>query len=112
VALKKRVGTKPESTSTTLPSEGCKLSAKYSTLWDFLVATCWPDGELRVTGTVMLLRDGPALKAWIHDRAQCCSTWVSGPTLTAVLERAEKALDSEEGDWREDRPQQGAKRSR
>jgi len=112
VGLKRRVSTTSESSSIALPAEGCKLSSKYSTLWDFLVATLWPDGAPRQTGTVMILRDGPALKAWIHDRDQGCSTWVSGPTLTAVLDRAERALDSEEGDWRADRPSGTGKRSR
>jgi len=112
VVLKRRTGSGAESITTTLPTEGCKLSQKYSTLWDFLVATCWPDGTPRVTGTLMLLRDGVAVKGWLHDRDQTCSTWVSGPTLTAVLERAEKALDSEEGDWRADRPAAAGRRAR
>lgn len=74
---------------------------------DFLTLSAWPDGAVRQPGTVMILWEMGWWKAWIHDRSQCRSAWVSGPTPEALFAAVEKLLESDQGDWRPTTPGKG-----
>lgn len=72
----------------------------YPALTEYLVSLVWPDGQARVTSTLLLLFEEGLWKACVNDRANDRSLWLSGRTPDAVLERVEEALAGGLCDWR------------
>jgi hypothetical protein len=74
-------------------------------LVEFLGQTKWPDGKERRTGTVMLLHEDGVWKAWLHDRAQGLTAWVSTSTLVDLLPAVAVCIEGEGASWRADKGQ-------
>lgn len=71
-------------------------------LVEFLTALKWEDGAARQVGTVMLMVDGSAWKAWVHDRDGKRSCFVSARTPWDLLNTVEDVLANAGGEWRPD----------
>lgn len=80
---------------------------RFPGLLEWLTAEEWEDSKPRVTGTVMLFREGGRWKAWLHDRGERQGSFVTAGTLDGLLAAAEQAVLSGEGDWRPDRKVSG-----
>jgi hypothetical protein len=98
--LQKLKGSADSGGASSKPLETCPLSKRFPTLAAFLSMTSWPDGEVRCTGTVTLLFEDGLCKAAINDRDASMSAFVSGKTLTSLLEALEKGLDTSSLEFR------------
>jgi hypothetical protein len=78
----------------------CALSKKYPALSEFLSSLTWEDGSVRATGTITLMCDQGVMKAALNDRDSMCGTFVSGRSLTALLEAIEAGLAGGSLEWR------------
>ena len=85
----------------TIDGEG--LEAVAPALMEFLTLCVWEDGKVRQTGTLMLLAEGGRWKAWLHDRDQRRSGWVTAATLRDLIDAVERGVHQESVDWRVDR---------
>lgn len=65
-----------------------------------------------MTGTLTLMRDGDLFKACLNDRDSECSAFISGKTLTSLLEAVEAALKEGKADWRAWKPGEAGKSRR
>lgn len=85
----------------------CPLVDRFPALWEYLTETADEEGKARQTATLLITLDGDRLKAWFNDRDNSRSAWVSGSTLTGVLESLEEGLKGDELDWRFTPPKGG-----
>jgi|SRR5882724_11656 len=81
----------------------CDLSREWAALWEFLSATKWSDGKPRECGTVLVLCEAGRWKAWLHDKHDRQSAWVTADTLRGVLSAADEAVGSDQTEWRPDK---------
>ena len=72
----------------------------YPLLCEFLSSVAWPEGDARITGTVLLLFEEGTFKAWVNDRDGARTAFVSGRTPDDVLAKVEAGLGSDQLDWR------------
>lgn len=110
MALKRLPASPGGGASSPKPAERCKLAERFPTCWEFLALLTWEDGQSRVPGTVLLFSDAGTFKACLNDRDASMSAFVSGSTLTGLLEAMEKGLLAGSLDWRakrDDRPKGG-----
>lgn len=99
-------GSSPQSAS----YASCKLAERFPTLWEFLTSSKWEDGGERCTGTMTLMAEQGMVKAALNDRDAGASCFVSGRTLSSLLEAVEKGLDGASLEWRvkrDERPKGG-----
>lgn len=83
--------------------KACELSKKFPTLWEFLTKTSWGKDDPRIPGTLFLMMQDGILKASVSDRDSCEVLWVSGQSLTELIEVVDAALNDPGADWRVDR---------
>lgn len=91
-----------------------KEAEKHPALWEFLTDG-GPDpatGEVRETATVLVFRDGDALKACINDRETSRQLFVTSDGLGGLWRALERALTAEHPDWRMKGGRGAAKKSR
>jgi hypothetical protein len=81
----------------------CALATRYPNFFDFLAADWWSDTEARVTGKCHAWKEEGILKLCLADRDAARVLFLSGRTLTELLEVAEAALADPGADWRPDR---------
>jgi len=85
-------------------STSCSISSTFPTLAEFLAETEWEDGSSRIPGTVMLFTEDGRWKAWVHDRDQGIGAFLSNTGLQSLLSALDRALRTNDLDWRADRP--------
>jgi hypothetical protein len=66
--------------------------------------TEYEDGKRRQTATLTLLWEEQVWKCCVNDRDNNRSLWVSGDSISEVIERAEKALHDDSPAWRTYKP--------
>lgn len=93
-------------------SEACEIMRAYPALTEFLACEAWEPGLGRITGTLLLCSEGGRWRAWLNDRDSQASTWVSGPSLTALLLAADGGLRLGGLDWRAAKPLGGGRGGR
>lgn len=81
-----------------------ELEKRYPTVWQYLVADSYPDGQVRQRSTIMLITEGDVVKLCLNDRDNNQSLWVTGSSLGATLKALEAAVTSEVAPWRENKP--------
>lgn len=97
--LKRNVGTKaPGDQKPAL--EFCALMKQYPALVEFLTLDVWDAQNVRETGTVLACFNGDRWTMWLNDRDSGRSAWISGDTLTDLLDSAEDGLRSSSIEWR------------
>jgi len=75
-------------------------SSVYPALSEFLVASRWSNGDVRIPGTLTLFTDGPTWKLCLSDRSQGRVAFVSGASPPLALQAAEAGLVGSTLDWR------------
>lgn len=80
--------------------EGDALSAAWPALWRYLTDDRWDDGSPRERATVLLVVEGPFVKAWLNDRAAQRSAWVTGVGLEDTLKTLDQGLAQDSLAWR------------
>jgi hypothetical protein len=88
----------------------CSLSQSFPALVEFLAASKWADGAPRLPGTVTLFSDDGAWKLCLSDKDSQRIAFVTAPSPTEALERAEAGLRGSALDWRLQRPHSGQRR--
>ena len=83
--------------------EDLAWASTYPAVWEFLVASSWAPGEPRQTGTVLLVVDEGAVKAWVHDRDGSRSAWLSSGGVASLLGALDGLLREDGLDWRPDK---------
>jgi hypothetical protein len=89
------------------PSAESKMSSQHELTHEFLTGQKWDDGTPRKTGTVMVLWEEGLWKAWVHDRAQMASAWVSGKTQEELWKVIERKFKEGSMEWRKTVPGKG-----
>jgi len=83
---------------------------KYPSLWLFLTAVTYPEGDRRQTGTVLIFLDAGRLKACLSDRECGEVAFVSHATPDGLLEAVEAGLAGGGLDWRAAHKKGGGRR--
>lgn len=83
-----------------LVAEQCAIMARYARLWEFLTQSTFDDGSARVLPTLTLFCEGRMLKACCNDRAEGVVAFVTGASLTSILEALEEGISGDCLDWR------------
>jgi len=78
----------------------CPLIERYPAISEFLTLDFWDDKSSRETGTLLLCFGEGRWKAWLNDRDGYLTAWLSGETLTALLDAVEKGFLNGDIDWR------------
>lgn len=85
-----------------------KVTEGAPTLWAYLTEQRGAEpGEVRETSTVLLFRDGDALKALVSDREMGKKLFVTATGLGTLWKAIESALTAEHPDWRDDSGRRG-----
>jgi hypothetical protein len=77
-----------------------KLFAEYSSLWEFLTLSHWPDGKKRRTGRLSLSCDVGGLRLSLSDEETGLYASINGATVDDLLLLAEVALRDATMAWR------------
>jgi len=86
------------------PLSDPETAKAYPSLWEFLTAQQWGNGDRRDTGTLLVFVEGPVVKACVKDKDASAVAFVSARTLKELLQAVDKGLESGGLDWRADRP--------
>jgi hypothetical protein len=78
----------------------CALSDLYPALWEFLTVMSWEDGTARAPGSLSVFFGGYGLQAALNDKDGGLVAFVSGDTLTALLEALDQGIANDALDWR------------
>lgn len=92
----------------TLPSECLgDWAQKYPLVCEFLLSATWDDGSLRVPGLLRLsTRDGK-LTVMLKCEDSHRVAFISATSLKEALQLAQKGLETDRLDWREDKYEKG-----
>ena len=82
------------------PTERCRWLQDHPALCEFLSLSFWEDGESRIPGTLLLCFGEGRWKCWINDRDSGRTAWLSGGTMTDLLDGLEARLQADNLDWR------------
>lgn len=85
----------------------CRLGEGYPTLLEFLSSSRWPDGKPRIRGTMLITWSEGRFRCWLNDKDAGRSSWVSQETLSDLLASVESGLESDDLEWRKDKPKAG-----
>lgn len=99
---------------TTLEQVDPWLLKKWPAVAEFLTLSQWEDGTARQRGSLIIFLEDGFLKACLSDRDADLVCFVSSATLQGLLDKADKALQDDNADWRPSskaRAQQGRKRA-
>jgi hypothetical protein len=75
-----------------------------STLLEFLSSVLWEDGSKREPGTLTLTVTAGRWSLRVKDPNGKRYAYLTGDTVDSCLESVEKGLQSDQLDWREDKP--------
>lgn len=78
----------------------CPLLIRYPALSEYLALDEYPDGTKRVTSTLLLFVEESELKCCLNDRDQSRTCFVTGQTLSEMLDHLEAGLCDENLQWR------------
>jgi hypothetical protein len=81
-----------------------EVSGLFPALVEFVTLIRWSATESRDTGTLLLTCHDGRFRLWLNDRDSRQSAWVSGESVIACLESAERGLIGGCLDWRADKP--------
>lgn len=90
-----------------LPVERGKVLIAFASVLDFLSTKSWPDGSVRVTGTITLSMENSLWKACVKCRDSGGVAFVSAETPDGLLKALDKGLEANNLEWRNDRFQEG-----
>lgn len=79
---------------------GNEFASTYPSLWAFLSASAYDDGESRQTGTMLLFVEQGKVKACLNDRECSDVSFVTGGDVLTLLQRVEEGLRLGDLDWR------------
>ena len=82
------------------PSESCRWMSQHPALCEFLTLSSWEGGEIRETGTLLVCWGDGQFKAWINDRDSGRTAWLSGSTISELLDLVEERLRGDTLEWR------------
>jgi len=86
------------------------FAVTYPALYEFLSVDCWPDGEPRDCGSLILFVEEGLLKVCLSDRAQDMVAFRSGCDLADCLSSIDSGLQDGSLDWRQGK--RGGKRGK
>lgn len=94
------------SSSPLLSGTACNgtIFESFPTLWEFLTLSTWPDASSRKLGTVILFVEGDRWKCCLKDPNVPRVAFVTGKDLDSLFLAANEGLESNDLDWRPDRP--------
>lgn len=84
------------------PSDDAFLRA-YPLIHEYLTTTRWEGGELRETSTLFLFFEQNVFKLMVNDRDLKRKCFVSAGSVSAVLAKADRGLETGDLDWRPDK---------
>lgn len=87
-----------------VPLEACPLSERWPALAEFLSSGAWDNGDPRERGTMLLVWSDGRWRAWLNDKDTGAAAWMSGETLSEVLDDASEALREGSLEWRVVKP--------
>ena len=80
------------------------LHVLYPLLIEYLTCTQWDSGETRQTATMLLFFEQNLLKCCFNDRDLKRRCFVSASSLSVLLSKLDRGIETGDLDWREDRP--------
>lgn len=89
-----------------------KVLAGFANLLEFLSMRTWPDGSLRLTGTITLSTEGSSWKATLKDRDSAGVAFVTADTPDSLLKALDKGIEAGTLEWRDDKFQGGSGKRR
>jgi hypothetical protein len=78
--------------------------AAFPALYEYLIATTWPDGKPREVSTLLVLAEQGKWKGMLNDRANSRVAWFSGDSVETLLATIDRGLRDGGADWRASRP--------
>lgn len=108
----RRPGAAPAASSAPAVLPVCEFAERYPALLEFLSLTSWDDGAPRVPGSALLTHEDGVFKLWLNDRACDRTAWLSGLTVSILLESAESGILADSIGWRRAYKGQNGKRGR
>lgn len=101
----------PQSGNPAGPLEPPEDMVDFTSTWEFLTSTVWPDtGEPRQTGTILLFAEDGRLKVCLNDRDQGVLAFSVVDAGDGVWLTVEAVLDDPKTVWRANRQQRGARK--
>jgi len=94
-------------TGCSVSAEGGSWSKSLGSLVEFLSSSSYDDGSPRKPGTVMVMWEDGAWKAWLHEREMSATAFLSASTPDGLLKVVNDALAADRVPWRPDRRPQG-----
>lgn len=77
-----------------------KFEKGHPTLWLYLSAKVWPDGEVRKRSSLVVFCEDGMLKGCLSDRDTDSSLWAASSTFSGLLEALEGRLTEDVPEWR------------
>lgn len=88
-----------------------KDAAVYTSLWEYLSATKYPDGTERIPSTIVVISEGGRWKACLSDKDNARSCWKSADTLEELMLLLDQAAAiNDPTDWRQSKPPEPRKK--
>jgi len=89
-----------------LQGPALEWATTHPALHEYLTLEKYPDGGQRQTATLLLFVEGTEWKGCLRDRDTSRTLWASAGSLLDVIETLELILQSDDAQWRKDKPQQ------
>lgn len=93
-----------------LSALGQQWADSHPAIWEYLTLDTTDDGKERVTSMLCVFVEQGCVKVALQDRHEGLSLWVSSQSIPEALEALETRLQSGDGEWRQSRGSQGAKK--
>jgi hypothetical protein len=106
MAWLKRVVASEASKQEELQGPALAWATTHPALHEYLTMEKYPDGGQRQTATLLLFVEGVEWKGCLRDRDTSRTLWVTAGSLLDVIETLEVMLQSDDAQWRKDKPQQ------
>jgi len=106
MAWLKRVIASEASKQEELQGQALAWATTHPALHEYLTAEKYPDGGQRMTATLLVFVEGTEWKGCLRDRDTSRTLWASAGSLLDVIETLELILQSDDAQWRKDKPQQ------
>jgi hypothetical protein len=103
MGMKRRAESRPVAGQPAACQEGFR--ERLPALASFLTDTVWEDGSPRQVGSMLVVAEDGLWKAWLNDRGNGVTAWVSALTWGELFVQVETGLEADSLGWRPARRQ-------
>ena len=112
MAYRRRQGAAPNAEEARERMLKDEFASSYPLLAAFIVEDRFDDATPRDPGTLLICVGDGVVKAWLHDRAEGLSAWLSAPTISELLDLVETGFEGDGIEWRASQGQNGRRPKR